>query len=417
MNTNKLITALVAVGLACAVAACGSSSSSSASGGSSGSGGSSSATGAPIKIGASLTLTGTLATFGIDQQIGYQHEADLINSQGGLEVGGTKHKIQLTILDNKSDPATAGNQIQTLILQNGVKALVGPCAPDFVIPQALIADRNRIPYVDTCSPQEAFLAGNPAGWKYSYVSFFDEHQQALNMVSNAASVKSNKKIALFTDTEPDGKTERPLYKTQITQHGLTLAGDYTFPPGTSDFSSFINSAKSAGAQLVIAQMVPPDAIALLKQMKSLGFHPAVLDISKGADIANWLQVTGPLGNGTTFDQEYQPQLNPEAIALTKAMLPKMKTTVGVGAAASAVAAFEIVTNAMQKAGSTDPQKVNQAIASQPVTTVQGPVSFGANHVNKTPVQFAITQYQNGKVVYVRPAVAGGKEKTPMAGLG
>ena len=51
-----------------------------------------------------------------------------------------------------------------------------------------------------------------------------------------------------------------------------------------------------------------------------------------------------------------------------------------------------------------------------MTTVQGPVAFGSNHVNKTPVQFAITQYQNGKLVYVRPSVDGGKEKIPMAGL-
>jgi branched-chain amino acid transport system substrate-binding protein len=403
--------AMAALTLAVGLSACGSSSSSS-SGGSGGGG----ASGGTVKIGASLTMTGTLSVFGAEQKAGYEYYVSQMNSQGGVTIGGKKYKLQLTILDNRSDPSTGAQQTSTLILQHGVQALVGPCAPNYVIPQALIADRQRIPYVDTCSPQEAFLSGNPSGWTYSWEDFFDEHQQAANMVANAAAAPSNKKLALFTDTEPDGQIERPLYKAQIAAHGLKLAGDFTFPPGTTDFSSFINSAKTAGAQLVIAQMVPPDAIAMVKQMKSLGFKPKVLDISKGADIDNWLQVMGPLGNGTTLDQEYVPNRDAQASAFTKVMLAKLKAEPAVNGAATGYSAMQIVIGAMEKAGSTDPQKVNAAMGSLNMTTIYGPVSFGSNHVNKTPVPFGIVQYQNGKLVFVHPSVDGGKLITPMAGL-
>lgn len=73
---------------------------------------------------------------------------------------------------------------------------------------------------------------------------------------------SNKKVALFTDTEPDGVVERGLYKEAFAAAGLEIVGDYTFPVGTSDFSSFISDAKSKDADLVAGRMIPPDGIAL-----------------------------------------------------------------------------------------------------------------------------------------------------------
>jgi branched-chain amino acid transport system substrate-binding protein len=389
-----------------ALAACGSSGSS--SGGSGGSG--------PIKVGLSTQLTGALAEFGTNQKVGFELAVDQANKAGGVEVGGKKRKVELTILDNRSDPSTAAQQARSLILKNGVQALVGPCAPDFVVPQGLIAERQRVPYVATCVPQRAFLGGNKAGWKYSWASFFDEQSQATNMAKAAASAPSNKKIVLFTDTEPDGKTERPLYQEAIKGQGLKLVGDYTFPPGTTDFSSFINKAKRAGAQLVIAQMIPPDAIALVKQMKSLSFKPAALDISKGADIAGWPKVMGPLADGTIMDQEFLPEANESSKYVQAALYPKDKVQPAVAAGASGYSAMQILFAAMKKAGSSDPQKVNKALAGLKISTAQGEVQFGENHVNQTPVIFAITQYQGGKLVYINPSIAGGKLVSPTAGL-
>ena len=59
------------------------------------------------------------------------------------------------------------------------------------------------------------------------------------------------------------RTEDARGDVRRVESGLDVFGDYTFPVGTTDFSSFINDAKSKGAQLVAAQMVPPDGIVIL----------------------------------------------------------------------------------------------------------------------------------------------------------
>src|SRR2546429_6963806 len=66
--------------------------------------GGSGATGSqPIVIGASLPLTGPLASIGTILKAGYQAAIDDVNASGGLNVQGAKAKVSLVILDNASD--------------------------------------------------------------------------------------------------------------------------------------------------------------------------------------------------------------------------------------------------------------------------------------------------------------------------
>ena len=45
--------------------------------------------------------------------------------------------------------------------------------------------------------------------------------------------------------------------------------------GTKDFSAMVTGAKNAGADILIAYPVPPEAPTILKQMKELDFKPQV----------------------------------------------------------------------------------------------------------------------------------------------
>lgn len=399
-----VVTACVLI-LAIAIAACGSSSD---DGGGSGD---------PIKIGTSLSKTGALGELGANQAAGYQYAVENVNKEGGIDVGGEKRKVELSVSNNQSEPQAAAEQVRSLILKDEVDALLGSCAPDFVIPQGLVADRERIPYVDTCVPQRAFVAGNPEGWTYSWANFFDEHEQAANFMKVLASAPSNKKVALFTDTEPDGKVERPVYAAAAEAEGLEVVGDYTFPPDTTDFSSFIAEAKSAGAELIMAQVIPPAAIALVKQIKSLKYTPQVVAISKGADTAAFPEALGPISNGTVMDEQFLPGKYPGSEEFNEAMSPKLGDPVSVDFAALGYAAAQILFQAIEEAESTDPDAVNEALANLSMTTILGPVKFNEDHVNSTPMKYAITQWVNGgELAYIEPSLDGAKLEAPPSGL-
>lgn len=405
MKTTPTFVAALAFGTL-TLAACGSGSSGP---GGSGSGGSTD----PIVIGTSLSLTGPLGSLGNVQQPGYEQLVADVNAAGGVDVGGKKRKVTLNVLDNKSDPNLASQQVRELVLKNKASALLGACTPPINVPEALAAEQARTPIVMTCTPVQAFAGANKAGWTYAWNFFFDETQFAQQAIKSVGLTPTNKKIALFTDTEPDGTVERGLFKQAATDAGFQVVGDYSFPVGTSDFSSFVSDAQSKSAQVVIGQMTPPDGIALWKQIKSLGFKPQVGFVAKAASTTAWPKALGPVAEGTLQQSFWS----------SKAGLPgtdHLLATIGTklaepdsGLAVNAYATGQVLMNALTTAGSTDPGKLNKAFGASTFDTAVGKIKFDDKHI--WPMPEFISQWRTGKVIQIVPA-AGSQLQAPAAGL-
>jgi branched-chain amino acid transport system substrate-binding protein len=375
----------------------------------------SSGKGDPITLGASLSLTGSLGSFGVDQRAGYQQAIADINAAGGVKVGGTSHQVKLVVLNNQSDPTTASQQVRNLVLKDGAQAVLGAGTPPITVPQALIAETLRVPYLTTNTPVGAFAAGNKTGWKYSWDMFFSEPEQAANIIKAVGRFQTNHKIALFTDNEPDGVVERPLYKAAAAANGDKVVGDFSFPVGTTDFTSFITSAKAKGAQIVVGQMDPPDAVALFKQMKSLGYAPKIGIIAKAADFVSWVNALGPIAEGSLLEAVWLPSWNYPGTSHIEATLGKKFDNLGdLGTATAAYSVVQVMMNAFKHAGSTDATKVNNALASTNLTTPYGLVHFAKNHTST--MRFAVAQWQGTKTIPVWPTVKGVKLEFPMKGL-
>ena len=77
---------------------------------------------APIKIGASMSLTGTYAKPGSYQKEGYDICVEEVNAKGGL----LGRKIEFVVYDDQSMPATAVKLYEKLITEDKVDAVMGP---------------------------------------------------------------------------------------------------------------------------------------------------------------------------------------------------------------------------------------------------------------------------------------------------
>ncbi|GAA5040651.1 branched-chain amino acid transport system substrate-binding protein [Thermocatellispora tengchongensis] len=371
---------------------------------------------APVVLGASLSLTGPLGTIGRPQQAGLERLVADVNARGGVQVGGVRRELALRVLDNRSEAAAAGQQASELILKDSAAALVGGCTPPINTPIAQIAEKNRVPLVTSCFPLGAFRDAAPAGgWTYAWDFHFEETEQARVLVEAAGLAGAAKKAALFTDNEVDGVIQRKLFRDAAVKAGYEIVGDYTFPVGQSDFSSFVNDAKRAGAEVVLGQMIPPDGIALVKQMKSLSYTPKVIGIAKAADTASWLDGLGELADNTVHNGFWVPdRARPATAAFLKAMEGRFADTASLGIAAAAYSVGEVVADALARAGSTDPEKLNEAIGATKGAFVFAEVAFGPDHTSPTPV--TAEQWQDGVTRQVFPAVEGVTLRTPPLGL-
>lgn len=379
------------------------------------SGGSSGDGDGALVLGASLSLTGPLGGIGVPQKVGYQQAEKDINAAGGLAVGSVKRKIKIVFKDNRSDPATASQQARDLVLKDDSVALLGACTPTIVVPVGLVAETLKVPYVSTCNPVGAFRAGSKTGWKYSFDFFFDEQDQAKQVFAGAAKSGSNQKVALFTDTEPDGVAERPLYKKAAEAAGFTVVGDYTFPVGTTDFSSFIQDAKGKGAQVVVAQMVPPDGIALWKQFKSLDFAPRFALASKAVNQVGWVPALGDVGDGALSEEFWDQGAGlPDTAELKASLGAKLDNVPALNFGVMSYTVVKVLAAAVEKAGTTDAGKVVAALEKTDADFPLAHIAFGADHTAATP--YLLYQWQGGTFVQVLPEVGGSALVAPTAGL-
>jgi branched-chain amino acid transport system substrate-binding protein len=369
-------------------------------------------------IGATLSLTGDLGALGAPLKAGYVQEIADVNAAGGIAIGGTSEKLKLIVLDNDSNPSTASSQARELVLQDHAVALLGSATLPIVAPTALVAEQLRVPFLTSLTPVEAFANGDKDGWKYSWDIFFDEQQQAADAARALASVPSNEKVVLFTDTEPDAVVERPLYEAAFKADGLDVVGDYTFPVGTTDFSSFIADAKAAGAQLLAGQMSPADGVALWKQLKSFSFRPQAAFVADASDASSWWQSLGGIAQDTLSEGYWSPsQASAAQLAkITPTLGRKYAGSAGYASAAIGYAVAEVLTDAITKADSTNAAKLDKAISKTDAQTTAGLIKFNLfTHTATTP--YYITQWQHGKLVQVQPLSAGVTLQLPTAGLG
>lgn len=410
---GKAIAATGALTCALALAACGSSDNGSSS--SSGGGGDGGGT-ETVTIGTSLPMTGPLGSFGPTIKMGYDQAIAEVNEAGGLKVGDQQVKVELKLLDNKSDGNLAAQQARTLFLQDKAPALLGAATPPLNVPISNVAEQARKPVVLTLTPVRAWLGARPEGWNYAWLLFFDELQMTQLQFQAADQVDTNKKVALFTDTEEDGEVMGGLWEKTAPKFGYDVVYRAQFPVGTTDFGKYIEEAKSAGAEVLIAQMLPPDAFSLWKQMKASGFHPKVAVCEKCANGGAWGPSLKAIGDGTSVTDWWSPDEGyPQAQEFLETYQAKLKArTSDISIVVAAHSAARVLFDAIERAGSLDSQKINDALAQTDDTYPIGPVRFEPDH--HSSVKAVMTQWQGDGTVQVYPPVDGAEIQAPVAGL-
>jgi branched-chain amino acid transport system substrate-binding protein len=393
MKKKVLVAAAVVAATALALSGCAS--------------GSGSSKGDPIVIGASLPLTGPLQAFGTSLQQGYQAEVDEVNAAGGLTLGGVTHEVTLKIQDNASDGTKASTQAKSLVLDDGAVALLGPATPPLSIPVSTVAEQLKVPAVFTIS-----------GYKYSWDAFFDETQMTDTQFKAADLVETNKKVVIFTDTEEDGPIQAALWKQHAAEHGYTVVNHIEFPVGNTNFSSQVAQAKASGADIVLSQIIPPDGIALLKEMKTQGYQPKMMFMEKAGNTGGYVDITGGLAEGVLsanwFAEGMGLPQEADFIAKYKKFAGGVNSNLGTVVYGYSIA--KVLLDAVKTAGSTDPDAINTAIGATDASLPAGQIKFAADHSAALPM--AQTQWKGAdQVLVLTPdGQAANQIVTPVAGL-
>src|SRR3954466_11345443 len=238
-----------------------------------------------ILIGATLPLTGFESRPGGFYKEGYELAFEEANKNGGINVGGKKTPVELVLLDDTSNQATASSLADRLINSDKVSFLLGTYATNLVEAQSVVAEQNEIPYVNGGGAATAIYK---RGYKWvfgllspveilatSMMEWVDSEQKAGKLPKPAS-------IALVWENTSHGKD----FKKGVTEFasksngGYKVVVDESFELGGKDFSALLDKVKAARADLFLADAHLPDYITMQRQYVTAGMCNKV--ISYGA---------------------------------------------------------------------------------------------------------------------------------------
>jgi branched-chain amino acid transport system substrate-binding protein len=125
-----------------------------------------------IKVGFNIELTGDIPKVGEASKFAAEMLKEDINSQGGLEVGGKKYKLEFIYQDNEAKAESAVNAALKLIEQDGVVAIVGPNSSKQAVPAGGICNERETPMISPWSTNPDTTKGRPWVFRAAFLDPF-----------------------------------------------------------------------------------------------------------------------------------------------------------------------------------------------------------------------------------------------------
>ena len=330
----------------------------------------------PVKIGVIYPLSGNSANAGNYSKMAIEVGADVINNGnaelakimplakgGGLPgLGGAK--IQLIFADNQGTPAAGQNQALRLISEEKVAALIGAYQSGITVTASAIAERHGVPFL-TAESVAANLTERGFKWFFrttpvaadfarAYSSFLKEQKAAGQKVNNIAIVHENTEY---------GNSVASVIADQFGKDGLTVSQKINYSANSSDVQPQVLQLKEKNPDVVIFISYTSDAILYAKTMKELNWKPAIMIADNaGFNDPSFVKSMAPTVEGLINRSAYSGGKPGSVPALFNALY-KAKTggddldDVSV----RGLQGFLVMADAINRAGSTDPAKIRDAL--------------------------------------------------------
>jgi branched-chain amino acid transport system substrate-binding protein len=230
----------------------------------------------PIRIGASLSLTGTYAKLGKNQHEGYQLCIKELNAKGGL----LGRKVDLVVYDDQSMPPTAVRLYEKLITEDKVDAVMGPYSSPVSEAAANVTEKYKKVMV---APLAATTSIFKKGRKYIFM-VISPAEGYLDGLVDMASKRGLKTIAVINEDTLFSKAAAAGAIEQAKKKGLQVVYQEAYPKGNQDFSALLTKIRAANPDVIAAATYFDDAVALTRQMKELNVNPKMYGVTVGGDL-------------------------------------------------------------------------------------------------------------------------------------
>jgi len=348
-----------------------------------------------VKIGAIFPLSGNAGSAGQGLQKALGVGVDIVNnahpdlkalplgpSAGLPGLGGAK--VEVTFADHQGNPAVSQSDALRLITQDKVIAMTGCYQSSCTLTASAVAERYGIPFVagESSAPNltergfKWFFRTTPIGTNFgeAYGNFLAGLGKLGHPVRSVAIVNEN------TDY---GSSTGDAIIAGLKKYNLDLALRIPYNANATDLSSEVLQLKKANPDAVIFVSYTSDSILYIKTMQTLGYKPPVVigDDSGFSDPA-FVKAVGNLAQGAVNRSSFGAGKEGSTSWVVNQMYEKAAGHALDDTSARGMNGFLVLCDAIDRAGSTEPAKIQAALRATDLSADQ--IMIGYNGVKFGP---------------------------------
>lgn len=358
-----------------------------------------------LVLGASLSLTGSLAREGGLTKEGYELCAKVVNEKGGVPVGDKKLKLEIQYQDDTSKPDTAAQLIDQFN-DKGVKLILGPYGSATTEAAAAVVERNGQVMADSAGADDKIFEKN---YKRTFAVLSPATQYVASMVQAIADLAEPrpKTIAFISADDGFSKTATRGGIAKAQELGFTIVGEEYVPKAASDVSSALTKIKPKNPEVIFGSAHVVESIALVRQAVELGVKPLAIAETIAPHTPDFVKTLGAASEGvlgstqwttkTAGSDKYFGTAPDYAATFSKQFGGREPAYQNAQATAACLA---LILSA-EKAGSIEANPVRDQLAKLDEQTFFGPIKFNEKGQNVVK-NMAVVQIQNGRAVGVWP---------------
>ncbi|WP_425429663.1 ABC transporter substrate-binding protein [Desulfovibrio litoralis] len=345
-----------------------------------------------IKMGVYLPLTGQNA-------FGGELELEGIKLAHKLYPEILGKKVELIIVDNKSDKVEAANAVKRLTEKDKVNAIIGTYGSSLAIAGGEVAEKAKTPVIGTSCTNPLVTMGK----KYYFRACFIDPYQGAAAATYAAKNLNAKTAAILMDVSNDYAVGLSgFFEKSFKKLGGKVVSKAQYSSGDQDFTAQLTEIISKKPDVVFIPAYFAEGGIIMRQARDLGATFRMMG-ADAMDNPETVAIAGKAADGflhTTFPYDAAAtDSSPEAKAFTEAWkkaYPKKEVNVN---AALGYTSYMMYVDAFKRAGSDEPTAVAKALeATKNLPTPLGSLTLNASHDAEMPV--GVIEIQNGKRVFV-----------------
>ena len=346
-----------------------------------------------IKVGEFASLTGNTATFGQSSHKGSALAFEEVNQAGGL----LGKKVELVSEDDQSKPEEARTAVLKLIRQDRVVAILGEVASSRSLAAAPEAQRAHVPMVSPAStnPQVTQVGD------YIFRACFIDPVQGGTMAHFAYQDLGVRRAAVLVDVKNDYSVGlADFFVKTFQQVGGQIVAHESYSEGDIEFRAQLTKIRETDPQAIFVPGYYTEVGLIAQQARELGIKAPLLG-GDGWDSPVTLEIGKDAVNGAYFSNHYAADDPSERV---QGFIAKFRARWdGETPDAMAVLGYDaagMLADAIRRAGSTDPEKVRDALAAtKDFPGVSGDITMDADRNARKPI--VILKIEDGKVHFVK----------------